>query len=370
MSPRSAGPALNGRPSIMTRKMRRAWRMPAAWMRSMRIERFDPEADPARLRACYQAYIASALVDDPLCPPMSQQTFTGWLACGWTEDDPEVWLAGDAPDEADGCYTVTMPRRENLHLAHVHPLVPPARRRAGIGTALLRHAAAQAAQQGRVTLTAETRDGSAGEAFAQALGARRGITETRRLLNLAAVPAGRLARLRAAAEQAGHGYTLLSWEGTAPEEYFGQIAVVNEALADAPVDAATQEQSWDADRVRAGQRRVELMGMRQYTVAARCADSGDFAGLTKLSIGPETPDWGFQQMTAVTRPHRGHRLGLLVKVAMLGLLAEREPQLRWIIAGNGNTNAHMIAINAELGFQVLDAETSWQLDVAQVLGQS
>jgi GNAT superfamily N-acetyltransferase len=333
----------------------------------MRIERFDPETDQVRLRACYQAYAASAPVDDPLCPAMSRQAFTAWLACGWTEDSPEAWVAGDSPGEADGCYAAAMPRRENRHLAYVHPLVPPARRRAGVGTALLRHAAARAAQQGRTTLTTEARDGSAGEAFAQALGAQRGITETRRLLDLAAVPAGRLARLRAAAQHAAHGYTLLSWEGKAPEEHFGQLAVVHEALADAPADAGTQGQSWDTDRVRASQRRVGLLGMRRYTVAARCAGSGDFAGLTELSIGPEKPDWGFQQMTAVTRPHRGHRLGLLVKVAMLGLLAEREPQLRWIITGNGNTNAHMIAINAELGFRVLDAETSWQLDVAQVL---
>ena len=36
---------------------------------------------------------------------------------------------------------------------------------------------------------------------------------------------------------------------------------------------------------------------------------------------PEAPSWGFQELTAVTRPHRGHRLGLLVKAAMLEWLA-------------------------------------------------
>jgi GNAT superfamily N-acetyltransferase/RimJ/RimL family protein N-acetyltransferase len=335
----------------------------------MQIERFDPEADTAQTRACYQAYAASAPVDDPHCPPMSLQIFTGWLACGWTEDHPEVWFAGDSLDEADGCYTATMPLRENRHLAHVYPQVPPARRRAGIGTALLRHAAARAADQGRATLTAEVRDGSAGQAFAQALGARRGVTEVRRLLDLAAVPAGTLARLRAEADRAAHGYLLLSWEGTVPEEYFGQVAVVNAALADAPIDAGTQAQSWDADRVRAGQRRVELLGIRRYTLVARCTSSGDFAGLTELSIDPETPDWGIQELTAVTRPHRGHRLGLLLKAAMLDLLAEREPQLRWVVTCNAEGNSHMIAINAKLGYRVLDSGTSWQLNVADVLAR-
>src|ERR1039457_505608 len=109
-----------------------------------------------------------------LPPPRSLQIFTGWLACGWTEDHPEAWFAGDSLDVADGCYSATMPLRENRHLAYVYPQVPPARRRTGIGTALLRHAAARAADQGRVTLTAEVRDGSAGQAFAPGLGARRG----------------------------------------------------------------------------------------------------------------------------------------------------------------------------------------------------
>src|ERR1017187_9612483 len=131
----------------------------------MQIERFDPEGDRAQTRACYQAYAASAPVDDPHCPPMSLQIFTGWLACGWTEDHPEVWFAGDSPVQADGCYTIAMPLREDPHLAYVHPLVPPARRRAGIGTALLRHAAARAAAMGRTTLAGDARDGTAGEAF-------------------------------------------------------------------------------------------------------------------------------------------------------------------------------------------------------------
>lgn len=75
------------------------------------------------------------------------------------------------------------------------------------------------------------------------------------------------------------------------------------------------------------------------------------------------PDWGFQEMTAVTRAHRGHRLGLLIKVAMLDLLAGREPELEHVLTGNADANSHMIAINANLGFRVLDQRQGWQLDV-------
>lgn len=91
------------------------------------------------------------------------------------------------------------------------------------------------------------------------------------------------------------------------------------------------------------------------------------AALTQLAVDSAQPAWGFQELTAVARPHRGHRLGLGlgVKVAMLELLAEREPRLTRIITGNTDANEHMIAINAELGFGVLDRWPSWELEVAQ-----
>jgi hypothetical protein len=92
--------------------------------------------------------------------------------------------------------------------------------------------------------------------------------------------------------------------------------------------------------------------------------SGELAALTQLGVDPESPEWGHQGLTAVTRPHRGHRLGLLVKVAMLEQLASCEPQLSRIITDNTDTNQHMIAINAALGYQVMDCWVTWELAVA------
>jgi len=60
----------------------------------------------------------------------------------------------------------------------------------------------------------------------------------------------------------------------------------------------------------------------------------------------------------VIRAHRGHRLGLLTKTAMLELLASAEPQLEWITTGNAAANEHMIAVNEQLGYQV--AEPGWR----------
>jgi len=71
----------------------------------------------------------------------------------------------------------------------------------------------------------------------------------------------------------------------------------------------------------------------------------------------------------VTRPHRGHRLGLLVKTAMLDWLAEAEPQLERIVTGNAAVNQHMIAINEELGYELLEPlGQSYEVPVADLPG--
>jgi GNAT superfamily N-acetyltransferase/RimJ/RimL family protein N-acetyltransferase len=333
----------------------------------MNLERFAPAADPESVRACHQVYLAGVSADDPHVPPTSLRVFAGWMALGWTEDPSEAWLARDHAGEVCGWYLLTLPQRENRHLAAINPMVHASGRRAGCGTALVGHAAARAGQLGRTVLSGDAREGSPGSAFARAIGARPGITEVRRVLLVEAWPARRLARLRAQAESAARGYSLLCWQGPTAEDQLAAVAAVNSATADMPRDAGHDAQHWDIERVRQCERRVTAQGLRYYQVAAQAQATGELAGLTQLGVDPAEPAWGFQELTAVARPHRGHRLGLLLKVAMLELLAEHEPQLTRIITGNADGNKHMIAINAELGFGVLDRWLSWEIAVAAAL---
>jgi len=335
----------------------------------MNLERFAADTDRELVLACHEIYLSGIPADAPGEPPLSLRSFAGWMALGWTEDPSEAWLARDRAGRPCGWYVLTLPRRENRHVAGVSPVVHASRRRAGLGTALVRHAAGRAAGHGRTLLSAEAREGSPGSAFAAALGARRGITEVHRVLEVQAVPAGHLATLRAKAESAAGGYSLLSWAGPVPDGLVPAVAAINAAEADAPQEAGCEAQLWDADRVRLEDHRRAVQGWRSYTVAARSLATGELAGLSRLSVDPAEPAWGLQELTAVTTPHRGHRLGLLVKVAMLELLAKREPQLTRILTGNVDGNEHMIAINAELGFTVLDRWPSWQAETGQALAQ-
>jgi GNAT superfamily N-acetyltransferase len=317
----------------------------------MRIERWDPSHDET-LRGCLEVRQAVHAVDDPLGPPKSARVLDGWLRAGWIGDPGEVWFVpGPEPGGVVAWYRLGLPDLENRDRAVLDILVRPERRREGIGRALLRHAAERAAAAGRVALDGEVRDGLAGDAFAAWAGATCGVAGTLRVLDLGTAPAGKFAGLRAAAARAAAGYSLVSWTGPTPDEYLEPMAALINAFGDAPRDAGVEAQTWDARRIRdRGDALLEILGVRAYTVAATRDATGELAAMTQLNVDPEHPGWGHQALTAVSRAHRGHRLGLLVKTAMLEWLTVVEPELERIQTGNAAGNEHMIAVNDALGF--------------------
>jgi GNAT superfamily N-acetyltransferase len=332
----------------------------------MHIERIDL-ADARRIRACDEAFLAAQRADCPQEPRLTGSLFRGWLTVGWGGDPREVWLAPGRAGGAAGWYRLLLPERENHDRAYLDLVVHPEERRHGLGTALLRHAAARAAGHGRSVLSGQARNGTPGEGFARRCGAEPGVVEVQRVLDLGTLAYGRLAGLREQAERAAVGYSVVSWTGPVPEEFIEQAAALYAALNDAPHDAGEAPAVWDERRVREGDARRPAYGTRDYTVVARHDASGELAALSEMIVDPTDPGWGNQAVTAVTRKHRGHRLGLLVKVAMLQWLATTEPQLERISTWNGESNEHMIAINEALGFTILGPPaTSWLLDVAAV----
>ena len=319
----------------------------------------------AAVRAVYDIYRAGAPGDWPGSPPMSPAMFGGLMVQGWSGEPRENWLARREPGGAvAGAYSLELPDQENRHRAGLSILVVPGQRRAGLGTALLRHGTARARALGRVRITGEVLKGTPGDGFARAAGATAELTEARRTLDVRAIPSGRLGELRAAAKGAAAGYTLLAWAGPTPETYLDAVARLNEAMHDAPHGDSVEAQRWDAERVREVGRRAVRQGLRNYSVAAQAEATGELAGLTDVSIDPAHLHWAHQGMTVVARAHRGHRLGLLLKVAMLELLAEREPQLETIETFNADANAHMVGINETLGFQVTGRLTFWEMPAA------
>jgi RimJ/RimL family protein N-acetyltransferase len=296
---------------------------------------------------------------------MSPRTFRAWLRYGGTESPVESWLARD-DDELFGWYLLGLPERENQHRADITLVVAPPRRRAGLGTALLSHAADRARQAGRTLLAGHSAEDSAGAAFARALGARHRLTGTFSLLRLAAIPPSHLAALRQPAVAAATGYSLVSWEGPTAEHRLAEVAALFDVEADAPRADGEDPPGWDRARVRAVDEQIADQGWRFYSLAARANRNGQLVAITQLGVDPLDASWGFQQLTAVAGAHRGHGLGLLVKVAMLELLAAHEPQLTQVVTLTAEGNEHMTAINTELGFTVLERQLSWELETARI----
>ena len=334
----------------------------------MHIEQADL-ADAKKIRECYEVYLAAQRVDEPGGPWFTDRPFDGWMTVGWDGNPREVWLATDQGSAA-GWFRLELPDQENLDQARLDLVVHPAERRQGLGLALLRQAAARAAAHGRSVLNGAARNGSPGEAFARSVGAEPGLVEVQRVLDLRKLEKGKLARLRRLAERAAAAYSLVSWAGPVPEEFIEQAAAVYNAMNDAPRDAEIAAEEWDAQRVR--ERINDLRpryGMHNYTVAARHDDTGELAALTEMAVDPADPGWGHQVFTVVTRKHRGHRLGLLMKIAMMELLATTEPQLERISTWNAEVNEHMIAVNEAIGYTVSGQPTTgYRLDVAAVPG--
>ncbi|HEV7678034.1 MAG TPA: GNAT family N-acetyltransferase [Candidatus Dormibacteraeota bacterium] len=345
------------------------------------IEEFDPATDGDALRACYRMFDGASAVDDPngpridlaaTSPPaplrglmQGGRSFVGWWSHGLDGHPQRAFLAADARSgEPAACCVLELPSRDDTGIAFCLLVVPPERRRHGIGTALLVHARDQARRAGRSMLIAETRQPSAGDDFARAIGAQAGgTTDQRRVLDVDADHAARLAVLRPGVQSHAQGYEVLSWSGPARAPDVENVAAVVAAMADAPRPGGLAPERWDAERVRAEETHTAALGLTVHSVAARHGGSGELAALTQACIDPMLPGWAFQLATVVTRPHRGHNLGLLVKVTMHELLRAQHPDVRRIMTTNDASNRHIIAVNDQLGYRAIDTFVSWELAV-------
>ena len=70
-----------------------------------------------------------------------------------------------------------------------------------------------------------------------------------------------------------------------------------------------------------------------------------------------------QDDTLVLREHRGHALGMLLKLENLALLERDFPGHPSVITWNADENRHMLAVNEALGFTPMAYEGAWRLDL-------
>jgi len=298
---------------------------------------------------------AARLVDDPHERPYLPEVYGPRLRHGWDSHPGEhQLLVPDGERSPVGLLVVDLPVRDNRHLVWTEVVVHPDHRRRGLGSQLLAEALRRTRDAGRTTVWAGgPADAPGTSGFLEHHGFHHASSDARRRQVLAEVDMVAVERLRQEALAAAGDYELERLTAPHPEELLAEMTVVVDAINDAPMgDLSFEREVFDVDRLRAIEAARVGRGDQQHRVVARHRGTGELAGHTVVEVHPAQPRWGAQGDTAVAAAHRGHRLGLLLKIEMLRWLAEVEPQLDEVETWNQTDNHPMIRVNEMLGYRL------------------
>jgi GNAT superfamily N-acetyltransferase len=259
--------------------------------------------------------------------------------------------------------------RDNLHAVEVTVAVHPSCRRRGAGTALVDAMGQRAIGDGRrvlnsiVDVPVSIAADHPSRAFAQKVGFVPTLGGNTRHLTVPVDPARleSLGEVVAGARDAGE-YRTLTFDAPWPAEFVeDHCELLRRMSTDEPAgDSARQEEIWDAERLREHDELHVARGTSKLVAVAQHVPSGRLVAMTELLLAPDAPSQAWQLITVVHPEHRGHRLGLAVKMANLEALGARPPAVRFIVTGNAAVNAPMIAVNDMLGFEVVGEGMFWQ----------
>jgi len=173
------------------------------------------------------------------------------------------------------------------------------------------------------------------------------------------------ARLAAATDHAGDAYVVHRWTGPTPAEFRDDIATLNTRMStDAPQAGLDEpEDVWTAERLAEHEALTTADGTTLLTCAVLDQDEGRLVGFTQLAVPTDIRRPVDQYDTLVLREHRGHRLGMLLKLANLAHLQQQRPGHPSVLTWNADENRHMLAVNEDLGFAPIGYEGAWRLDL-------
>ena len=332
-----------------------------------RIDRVDPtelpEAEQEAVARLWQVMSQELLPEDPVRPlaailarlrskPKNQWSVrvrardakgnvVGWIGGGKSLNEPE-----------------------NAHLIWSELQVHPDHRRKGLGTALLREfVQACEGQHPSIVIMGMANDRvPAAEPYHPGNGPTPGLPMKTNQLDLAGVDRAEVAEW-ATLDPAG--YRLERIDGKVPDRLIPAYLAASNGMNDAPKgDLKMADWKLTEQQVRDREDWFKQVGAEWWLILAVHEATGQGAGFTEVTYDPKQPWVIWQQGTAVIDPHRGHKLGLWMKAAMLDRILRERPDAKVIRTGNANTNAQMLGINTQLGFKVAWQSTLWQVAIA------
>lgn len=180
-----------------------------------------------------------------------------------------------------------------------------------------------------------------------------------------ALPTDVAARLAENVETTGPDYALHFWVDRTPERWREEMAFLRQLMSTEEPDAGLDEPEdiWSVDRLVANEDRLADSPRSLVTAAVEHLPSGTIAGFTTLSVPRELDRTISQEDTLVRREHRGHRLGMLLKLANLAEVQRLFPGHPAVITFNAEENRHMLDVNESVGFVPIGYEGAWRRDL-------
>lgn len=304
------------------------------------------------------------------------------FACPWQLEEVRVDLQSPSRrrryrafaglvDGAVACAgQIGMPLLDNTTTATVDVGTAVPMRRRGYGAIMLAHLIELARAQGRNTLFVEAYypydapadgRGEPGPRFLASHGFKFALGDVHRVLDLP-VTRGPLDRLAEEAAAAHSSYRLESFVGPVPEAWLASyVALDAKVSTDAPTgDLDIEPDAVDLPAFRELERTIAAQGRITHAAVA-LDETGPVVAYSSAATTRQEPGRCYQWGTLVERVHRGHRLGLAVKVANLRLLQREQPELRSMTTFNAEANTHMVGINERLGFRPVERLGEFQL---------
>ncbi len=332
----------------------------------MQQRRVDPN-DASAFAAWFDVYHRSEALRDPPERP-------SWLpeeirARAQDDGGADVTHLLSFVDETDTVLSVARVdvTRDNATWLRAEVHVDPPHRRRGVGSAHLALVEEYVRDHGRPEIAVTVMEGEhdlhagAHRSFAPRHGYVLADEAARRDL-LWPRPPGERDALKESWSAFAEGYDIVSWNGRTPDRWVDDRVYLAEVMPlEAPFgDLSPSHESWDLDRLRRLEDRVDAMG-RDYLVAvARHRASNHLVGFSELTVSRETPQIAYQWDTLVLTAHRGHRLGGLMKLATMDLLETTALQVREISTFNSVANVPMIRVNKQLGARLTGAHVTWR----------
>jgi GNAT superfamily N-acetyltransferase len=293
------------------------------------------------------------------------------LASGQFRSERCLLVLATVDGEDVGIASLWLPTRDNVENATVIFCIDPDRRGHGFGTAFAAELVELARTEGRrhlVGFVGSPFDGPenlAGTQLARGLGAQVVLEVARRMLELADVKDATLDAVLDDEEVEAHAtdYDLVTWVDRVPDALAdGAARLLGRMSTDVPLGDLTWEaEVWDAARYREKEDDAIALGRARVAAGAVERSSGELVAYTDIGVTRNAPTVAYQWDTIVDPPHRGHRLGVLIKVANLRQLISFSPATQRLCTFNALTNDHMVAINDRLGFRPVERSAHWEL---------